>query len=138
MALKLEKFDPELPEIIYAMEQVFEKTPNAIGLAANQINVTKRVIMIKTKSLNVVMVNPVLKKASKQTCNSIEMCLSVPGAKVQVKRHKQIVVEYQDRVYNTHRVKLRGLDSMCVPHELLHLDGVTLKHMVETGFGVQV
>jgi len=96
-----------------------------IGLAATQVNVAKRVIVVdvsENQDEPLVFINPELL----ETSGSEEMeegCLSVPGFYEKVKRAEKIKLKALDRSGNTLEIDMDGLLSVCVQHEIDHLDG---------------
>ncbi len=104
---------------------MYEK--EGIGLAANQVGILKRIIVIDVYGLKSAIINPVITKTKLGMTPSIERCLSFPGAEVMMSRHKMIVVEGFDEAWRPVKFKLRGLASACVQHEIDHLNGVTIK-----------
>ena len=123
--------DPDLEELLTYMWAVFHVKPDGVGLAANQVNVAKRVFIINTPALKQVFINPVIEKASKQVMMSKEKCLSCPGIEVTVQRHKQITLSGFDHEFKPIRRKLRNLQAIVAQHEMYHLNGITLKHLLE-------
>lgn len=134
------KFDKSLKKLI---EDMFETmyASDGIGLAAPQIGVSKRVLVLdvdypskryeneknKKQDENIynpmVFVNPVIIQHEGEM-ESFEGCLSFPGVFFKVKRYKKVVIRYQDILG-----KERKMDSMddllcrCLQHEIDHLDG---------------
>ncbi len=121
----------DITELLAYMWAVFDAKPLGIGLAANQVDVCKRVFIIKTKGFKQVFINPVITKASRATLMSKEECLSCPGIKVTVERHKQITITGFDTEWKPIKRKLRGMESIVAQHEMYHLNGITLKHLQE-------
>ncbi len=102
---------------------------NGIGLAANQINITKRVFAIGSKNISgfplpFAVFNPKILEVSKETVLDKEGCLSYPGLFLMVKRPDWIIAEYQDSKGNVKEIKVDGYLSKCFQHEYDHLDGV--------------
>jgi peptide deformylase len=100
-----------------------------IGLAANQIGITKRVFVMGSENIPgfpkpFALFNPRIITASEETVLDQEGCLSYPGLYLTVKRPSWIVAEYQDSKGNTHEIKADGYLSKCFQHELDHLNGV--------------
>ena len=100
-----------------------------IGLAANQIGITKRVFTIGSNNIKgfpfpFAAFNPKVISASTEEDLTEEGCLSYPDLWLKVKRPTNIVVEYQDCDSNTHTVEMSGLIARCFQHELDHLNGV--------------
>ena len=98
---------------------------NGVGLAAPQIGVLKRVIIVDIDNHLIELVNPVLLQGSgKQVSN--EACLSVPNIEVPVERYKTVLVKGYNRNGKTLQVKASGLLSIALQHEMDHLDGVLI------------
>ena len=100
-----------------------------IGLAANQIGLTKRVFVMGSKNIPgfpepFAIFNPTILEHSQDTKIDKEGCLSFPGVWLMVKRPEWIRVEYQDSDGNTHEVKMDGYLSKCFQHEYDHLEGI--------------
>ncbi len=98
-----------------------------IGLAANQIGVLKRVIVIHCETFRQSFINPVITRRYGGKGLSREGCLSYPGIRVGVFRYKNIVVEGADENGAHIKRKLKGHSAYCVQHEIDHLNGVTIK-----------
>ena len=102
---------------------------NGIGLAAIQIGVPKRIIVMdiskdpENKNPRY-FVNPVIKNKDKQNATYEEGCLSVPNQFAEIDRPSQCDVEYLD--YNGEKKFLHadGLLATCIQHEMDHLEGV--------------
>ena len=100
-----------------------------IGLAANQIGITKRVFTMGSNNIEgfpfpFAAFNPKIISVSPEEDLTEEGCLSYPDLWLKVKRPTNIVVEYQDCDSNTHTVEMSGLIARCFQHELDHLNGV--------------
>lgn len=96
-----------------------------VGLAANQVGETKRIILVNTGSVRQFLINPVIVKKYGGTIMSTEGCLSFPGRRVRVVRNKQIIVEGFSPDWKPLRFKFQGLNAIVVQHEVDHLDGIT-------------
>jgi peptide deformylase len=102
---------------------------HGIGLAANQIGITKRVFVMGSNNIEgfpapFALFNPVIKEASSELVLDEEGCLSYPGLYLKIKRPAWVVAEYQDSKGNIHEIKVDGYLSKCLQHELDHLNGV--------------
>jgi len=102
---------------------------NGIGLAANQIGMTKRVFVMGSENIEgfpkpFAVFNPKLLEVSEEQVLYKEGCLSYPGLWLNIKRPAVIKVEYQDSQGNTHEAAMSGLVARCFQHELEHLDGI--------------
>ncbi len=101
---------------------------NGIGLAAVQIGILKRILVIDVSSKDeknqpIVLVNPVIKNLSDEKSIYEEGCLSIPETFVEIERPKICEVEYINEKGSKKILKCDGLLSTCVQHEINHLDG---------------
>lgn len=97
-----------------------------IGLAATQVNVHERLIVIdvsEERNEPLVLINPELVWRSSQTHVNEEGCLSVPGIYDGVVRHDAVRVSALDREGQPHTVEADGLLAVCIQHEMDHLLG---------------
>ena len=101
---------------------------NGIGLAAVQIGVLKRILVIDVSTKDepkkpLSLVNPIIKKLSDDTSVYEEGCLSIPETFIEIERPKICEIEYIDLNGFKKELKCDGLMSTCVQHEINHLDG---------------
>jgi peptide deformylase len=106
-----------------------------MGLAANQIGITKRFFAIghetfDTFKKHAIIWNPQVIKASEEKVIDVEGCLSFKDVFVKVKRPKVIEVQYETTQGKTEFAELNGMESKCFQHELDHLDGITFNKRV--------
>jgi len=99
-----------------------------IGLAAVQIGILKRVIVIDVSSKDekktpLCFINPIIKQRSDDTSVYEEGCLSIPNTFIEIERPKTCEVEYIDIDGQKKFIKCDGLLSTCIQHEINHLDG---------------
>jgi peptide deformylase len=96
-----------------------------IGLAATQVNVHKRIVVIDISEEHnqlLVLINAcITRREGVQVCE--EGCLSVPGIYEKVERAAEITVEYTDLEGDRHTLDADGLLAVCIQHELDHLEG---------------
>ncbi len=102
---------------------------HGIGLAANQIGITKRVFTLGNSNIlgfpkPFAVFNPRILEYSHELELFKEGCLSYPGLFLMIKRPKSILAEYQDSNGNTITAKMDGLVARVFQHEYDHLDGV--------------
>ena len=109
--------------IIMKMQIGITEGVGGVGLAANQVGETKRIIMVDNGPFKHVFINPVITRRYGGTINSKEGCLSFPGKQALVIRHKQITMEALDFFGKKVAFKLKGLNAIVVQHEVDHLDG---------------
>ena len=98
---------------------------NCVGLAAVQIGVHKRVILVWNNGKFLPFINPVIVQKSKETYTAKESCLSLDGAR-EVKRHKGIKVIYQMKNGKSKCMAFSGYAAQIIQHECDHLDGVLI------------
>ena len=123
-ALPVEAVDDALKCLIADMLETMYAAPG-IGLAATQVNVHKRVVVIdisEEKNAPLCLVNPeILEKIGTEEMD--EGCLSVPGVFEKVSRAEHISVRALDREGNPFELETGGLLAVCIQHEIDHLDG---------------
>ena len=108
---------------------------NGIGLAANQIGITKRFFAIGSESFDkiqkpVIMWNPSIVRESIEKTLDVDGCLSFPGLLVKVLRPEKVTVRWQNLKGETLMQHLDGYEAKCFQHELDHLDGITFDQRV--------
>lgn len=132
------KFDAELKRFAADMHETMVDA-GGIGLASNQVGILKRVITIYIPfqegednrqevkepwhDIKYTLVNPEIIK-TKDRCTGQEGCLSFPGIYEFVGRHKEIWLKYYDENGKIHEMHASGLFSVCVQHEIDHIDGI--------------
>ena len=124
VAKPVTEFDDELKRLVNDMAETMYDAPG-IGLAAIQVNVPKRVVVMDlTEGKNdlQVFINPEITPIEGKT-ESEEGCLSVPGIFASVERHERVNIKYQDLDGETYNVEADGLLAICIQHEVDHLDG---------------
>ncbi|CAL9988539.1 peptide deformylase [Vibrio phage D81] len=97
-----------------------------MGLAANQVGVLKRIIILKTPKFKGCVVNPVITRHVQNKIVSREGCLSFPGKLVDKQRYNKIVLEGFNEKWEPIKVDLNGISSFCAQHEIDHLNGITI------------
>ena len=130
-AQTVEVFDEDLKRLIDDMIETMREAPG-VGLAAPQIGVSKRVIVIEfghedddtiPKQL-FVMVNPEIVDSSAEQVSGIEGCLSVPGVVGEVDRARVVTVTGQNAQGKKIRVRAEGWLARIFQHEIDHINGV--------------
>jgi peptide deformylase len=120
-ARDVEVFDASLARLFEDMLDTMYAAPG-IGLAAPQVGISKRIIVIDVGDGPICMANPKMIEMNGEQVG-LEGCLSIPGIYGDVKRHEKIVVKGQDAQGKVFRVSADGLLSRCFQHEIDHLDG---------------
>ena len=123
----LEKVDDEVRKLMDDMLETMYSAPG-IGLAAVQIGVLKRILVIDVSAKDepkkpLSLINPLIKKLSDDTSVYEEGCLSIPETFIEIERPKICEIEYIDSDGFKKELKCDGLMSTCVQHEINHLDG---------------
>ncbi len=95
-----------------------------VGMAANMIGASKRVIIVSMGPADVVMYNPVI-LAKSGPYEAEEGCLSLEGTR-KTARYKSIEVEYSDELWKKRRQKFSGWTAQIIQHEVDHLDGILI------------
>ncbi len=124
----LEEVNDELRSLMNDMLETMYKAPG-IGLAAIQIGILKRVVVIDVSKKEgdkspLFLVNPEIIVKSKETSTYEEGCLSLPGQFAEIERPAECEIEYVDFHGKKKQLKAKGLLSTCIQHEIDHLNGV--------------
>jgi peptide deformylase len=137
--------DEDRQELIDDMLETMHQA-NGIGLAAVQVGVPERVIVVEVPIISededeenqgppdtefFVLINPEVVRESHETEEGIEGCLSVPGWVGEVERHRAVTVEGLDRSGNEVRVKAEGLLARVFQHEIDHCQGILFIDRIE-------
>tara|TARA_Y100001937_G_scaffold106284_1_gene147796 strand:+ start:3796 stop:4287 length:492 start_codon:yes stop_codon:yes gene_type:complete len=106
-----------------------------MGLAANQIGITKRFFAMghetfDTFKKHAIIWNPKVINFSEDKVVDVEGCLSFKGIWLKVERPKTVEVQYETIQGKTKFAKLDGMESKCFQHECDHLDGITFNKRV--------
>ena len=134
-AEKVQKVDDEIRHLLDDMLETMYADAG-VGLAAPQIGVSKRIVVIDVdqegdeesgeviKGNPLFLVNPsIIWHSDEKVCGE-EGCLSVPQQRAEVERHAQVKVHYTDYDGKEQEILGEGLLAVCLQHELDHLDGI--------------
>ena len=125
------KFDDQLQTLIDDMVETMRTAPG-VGLAAPQVDVSQRVIVIEyveneedeeAEPKLYVMVNPEITRRSQETELGVEGCLSIPTLVGEVERAQAVTVKGQNRHGQSMKLKVSGWLARIFQHEIDHLDG---------------
>lgn len=116
---------PQLKEVAEEMLR-FVKSNNAIGLAANQVGIPKRMFVMSIEGEDFVCINPIVLSESPTVSSQEEGCLSFDKKTCEVERPVEIVVEYSDIKGDIIQKTFNGIRARCFLHELDHLNGITM------------
>ena len=109
---------------LYLIMSVSMYKYGGVGLAAPQIGISKRAIIVDDNGNAFMMYNPKITWKSKKLLSFNEGCLSVPEQYGNVLRPESIKVKFQDKDGKYKHWKLTGLHARVVQHEIDHLDGI--------------
>lgn len=143
-ARKVTDFGPGLQQLIDDMVDTMRNEPG-VGLAAPQVGVSERVIVVEYGSDEdeeappklYAVVNPEFHRLSKEMVMGTEGCLSIPGFAGNVERHEALVVKGQNRRGQPVTIKARGWLARIFQHEYDHLEGVLFVDKAEKVWRLQ-
>jgi len=128
-ALPVGSVDAKIRRLMDDMLETMYNAPG-IGLAAPQVGICKRVLVIDTNMNEngepgdpLLVANPTLSWISENRKITEEGCLSLPGQYAEVERPEQIRVEFIDQHNRNQELEVDGLVAACLQHEMDHLDG---------------
>lgn len=130
-AQPVDVFDEDLQILVEDMIETMRAAPG-VGLAASQIGVSKRVIVVEFGNEDdesipaqlFVLINPEIVQQSKQDVIGIEGCLSVPGFAGEVSRARVVTVRGQDQYGKKVKIRAQGWLARIFQHEIDHINGV--------------
>ena len=125
----VEKFDWRLHKLLNDMKETLAEA-NGVGLAAPQVGILRRVVIVDTGEEILELVNPELLETDGEQ-EGAEGCLSVPGKYGLVKRPYYAKVRAQDRNGEWFEAEGEELIARCFCHELDHLDGIVYTEVME-------
>jgi len=124
------EFDSGLHRVVASMvEKLY--TSDAVGLAAPQVDIQKRIIVVDSSQGQVshklfIMINPKIIWTSSETAVLPEGCLSIPNVIVNVRRFTEIQVQYQNMYGHIKLNTFNGYAAQIIQHEVDHLDGILM------------
>ena len=123
-AQAVESVTDDIRQLVADMAETMYEAPG-IGLAATQVNVHRRVVVIdvsEDQSALMALINPeILERSGEQVCE--EGCLSVPGVYEKVARAERVRVRALNAKGEPFELDAEGLLAVCIQHEIDHLDG---------------
>ena len=125
----VEKFDRKLHKLLDDMRETLEDA-NGVGLAAPQVGILRRVVIVDTGEEILELVNPEMLETDGEQVGP-EGCLSVPGKYGLVKRPYRAKVRAQDRNGDWYEAEGEELIARCFCHELDHLDGIVYTEVMD-------
>ena len=128
------RVDKRIKRILRDMADTLYQEKNGVGLAAPQVGINERIVVIDVQDEHgkLELVNPVIVGRSEEEVIATEGCLSVPDYDGDVRRSAEVDVEYYDRDGKKQLVHGTGILSICLQHEIDHLDGVLFVDRAES------
>lgn len=121
-ARRVDKFDKRLRTLLEDMADTMYAA-DGVGLAAPQVGILKRVVVIDVGDGLIELINPVI-VSQEGSVIAPEGCLSVPGRRGTVERPEKVVVQAQNRDGKEIQLQAEGLLAVAMCHEIDHLDGI--------------
>ncbi|HPU36055.1 MAG TPA: peptide deformylase [Bacillota bacterium] len=117
---------PKITRNIHKLLDNMAKTmysARGVGLAAPQVGISKRIIVVDAGEGLMELINPEIIFAAGEQVNT-EACLSIPGVSGEVTRAYEVHVKYLDRYGKENIIKAKGFPAIVFQHEIDHLDGI--------------
>lgn len=121
-SLPVDKINKEIKDLIKNMNKTMMSN-NGVGIAAPQVNVLKRIILVRPTNKTYTLINPNIKFKSEEKTIDCEGCLSVPGKNIKIERSKKIIVEFMNIDGEYYEMEAEDLFARVIQHETDHLDG---------------
>lgn len=126
---EVKEINDRVLELLDDMKDTMYENGNGVGLAASQVGILKRIVVIDVGDGLIEMINPVIIESEGEQVEA-EGCLSLPGIYGKVRRPARVVVEYLNRKGKKTKTEGIGLFAICTSHELDHLDGILFDEKV--------
>jgi peptide deformylase len=122
-SLAVKEITPEILNLIRDMAETMYTAPG-VGLAAPQVGVSKRIIIIDGEEEGlIVLINPTMVKSEGEVIEE-EGCLSIPGVYSEVKRSSKVTVKALNESGEPIKITKEGLIARALQHEIDHLEGI--------------
>ncbi|WP_019851054.1 peptide deformylase [Desulfitobacterium sp. PCE1] len=121
-AVPVKEITPNIEKLLDNMLETLYDA-NGVGLAAPQVGVSKRVVVIDVGEGPMELINPVIIEKEGEDLDD-EGCLSIPGVTGQVARAAKVKVEALNRKGELQVIEGEGLLARCLQHEIDHLEGI--------------
>lgn len=120
---RVDKIDDKIRNIAANMVDVMLAN-NGVGLAAPQVGILKRIVIVLVNEEPKILVNPEIVFMSDNTCKMEEGCLSFPGQYYEIERPEKVTIKYRNLSGHPMLETHEGLTARILLHELDHLEGV--------------
>ena len=120
----------DIRELIQRLTETMQSQPNGIGIAAAQIGDNRRIFIMDVSPRDSskkrhVMINPLILGRGREV-TSREGCMSLPDYTANVRRSEWVALVWQDEKGKRQKKTFRGIEAMCVQHEMDHLEGLLI------------
>lgn len=122
---RVDKIDDSIRNICASMISTMIQK-NGVGLAANQVGILKRIIIILDNGNPKVLINPEIIEYSDEMCSLQEGCLSIPETFLDIERPKSVKIKYRNLKGKPCYEHYDGISARIIQHEIDHLDGITM------------
>lgn len=127
----VDEIDKDLLSFIHDLEQTRQAGPGAVGIAAPQVDMFRRVVIVDVSNMrkpvenhgHMIMINPEITEWDGMDMGR-EGCLSVPDFTGNVIRAEKIKLHYMDETGKQHEIEPSGFEARAIQHEIDHLDGL--------------
>ena len=126
---KVDNFDKRLAVLLDDMAETMYDA-EGVGLAAPQVGILKRAVVIDCGNGLVELINPEILETSGEQ-GGYEGCLSFPGKSAEITRPARVTFRAQDHTGQWYTRTVEGINARCVCHECNHLDGITIADLAE-------
>jgi len=125
-AEEIKEITQETKDLIEKMKEIVKGDEMTVGLAAPQIGVSKRIIIVQTERGLAAFINPEIIEKTKETETAEEGCLSLPGIFLNIKRWKGIRVKALDEQGKEVDIRAEGFMARVFQQEIDHINGILI------------
>lgn len=125
---RIRRFGAPIRPLVRTLLETLVAQPSGIGIAAPQIGISERIAIVDVsarvpEAKRLILINPeILERRDEKI--SREGCMSIPDYTAHLKRYDRILVRWQDEEGRGRQKVCRGIEAVCIQHEVDHLDGV--------------
>ncbi|MBI1984560.1 MAG: peptide deformylase [Candidatus Wildermuthbacteria bacterium] len=124
-SLEVKRITPSVAKALSRMGYTMDRN-EGVGLAAPQVGIAERMIIVKDADANHVFLNPRIVKMAKKRETDEEGCLSLPGIFLKIRRAKEVEVEAHTISGEKVLIRAEGLGARIFQHEIDHLNGLLI------------
>lgn len=120
---RIDKIDDTIRNLAENLKETMI-TNSGVGIAAPQVGILKRIIVVLVNNNSKVMINPEIIFTSEEVCTDNEGCLSFPGKYYDIERSQKITIKYRDLSGHPMLETHEGFTARVIQHEIDHLEGI--------------